>query len=158
MLKYSRNLSNIDFRATMYRPGIRQSSRAMSVDTQRINRYRKKSIQLLHNALDQMRSGHWSRSEDLLWGSLTLAVKGVAISRGVQLDGEEAVRQYATQLGQERRDRRIRDAFSQLANFGDAVERIREARFRVDGLVPVLEDVSSAIERLWELVIRENNA
>ena len=86
----------------------------MSVDTQRINGYRKKSIQLLHNALDQMRSGHWSRSEDLLWGSLTLAVKGVALSRGAQLDGEEAVRQYTTQLGQERRDRRIRDAFAFL--------------------------------------------
>ena len=123
----------------------------MSVDTIRIRRYRKQSIQLLENAFDQMRGGRWSRSEDLLWGSLTLAVKGVALSQGKQLDGEEQVREYAAQLGQERRDRRIRDAFSQLAKFADSVERIGESGFRVDRLVPIIEDVSSAVERLWEM-------
>ena len=87
-----------------------------------------------------------------MWGSLTLAVKEVALSRGRQLDGDDQVRDYAAQLGQQRRDRRIRDAFSQLANFADSVERIRESRFRVDRLVPVIEDVSSAVERLWEMV------
>ena len=124
----------------------------MSVDTKRIQRYRKQSIQLLQSAIDQMRGGRWSRSEELLWGSLTLAVKGVALSQGKQLDGEEQVREYAAQLGQERRDRRIRDAFSQLAKFADSVERIGESRFRVDRLVPVIEDVSSAVERLWEMI------
>ena len=125
------------------------------MDTKRISRYRKQSVQLLENALNQMREGHWSRSEDLLWGSLTLAVKGVALSRGEQLEDNEAVREYATRLGQERRDRRIRDAFSQLSNFGDSVERLREGHFRVDRLLPVLEDVSSAIERLWEMAPRD---
>ena len=128
----------------------------MAEHTQRINRYRKQSVQLLESALNQMRGGHWSRSEDLLWGSLTLAVKGVALSRGAHLEGEAAVREYATKLGQQRRDRRIRDAFSQLANFTDSVERMREARFRIDRLLPVLEDVSSAIERLWEMVPRDD--
>ena len=119
-------------------------------------RYRKQSLQLLESAFNQMRSGHWTRSEDLLWGSLTLAVKGVALSRGDQLDGEEAVREYAAQLGRERRDRRIREAFSQLADFGDSVERIRESRFRIDRLIPMLEDVSSAVERLWGMVPRDD--
>ena len=124
----------------------------MPVDSQRILRYRKQSLQLLESAFNQMRGGHWSRSEDLLWGSLTLAVKGVALSQGEQLDGEEAVREYASQLGQKGRDRRIRNAFSQLADFGDSVERIRESGFRIDRLVPMLEDVSSAVERLWNMV------
>ncbi len=128
----------------------------MAVDHQKILRYRKQSIQLLESAFNQMRNGHWSRSEDLLWGSLTLAVKGVALSRGKQLDGEEAVREYAAQLGRERRDRRIREAFSQLADFGDSVERIRESRFRVDRLVLILEDVSSAVERLWAMTPRDD--
>ena len=127
----------------------------MPVNDQRILRYRKQSLQLLESAFNQMRSGHWSRSEDLLWGSLTLAVKGVALSRGEQLDGEEAVRDYAAQIGRERRDRRIREAFSQLADFGDSVERIRESRFRIDRLIPMLEDVSSAVERLWGMVPRD---
>ena len=128
-----------------------------AMDTQKIIHYRKRSVQLLESALAQMRGGHWSRSEDLLWGSLTLAVKGVALSRGLQLDGDQAVREYAEQLGRERKDRRIRDAFSQLGSFGDAVERLREGRFSGDRLVPVLEDVGGAIQRLWELAEREED-
>jgi hypothetical protein len=102
--------------------------------------------------MQQIKQGHWTRSEDLLWGSLTQAVKGVALSRGEQLDNEEEIRDYATRLGHEQRDRRLREAFTQLSNFGESVERLREARFRVDRIIPMLEDVSSAIERLWELV------
>jgi hypothetical protein len=68
------------------------------------------------------------------------------------LDNEEEIRDYATRLGHEQRDRRLREAFTQLSNFGESVERLREARFRVDRIIPMLEDVSSAIERLWELV------
>ena len=126
------------------------------LDNQKIARYRKQSVHLLESAINEMRGGHWSRSEDLLWGSLTLAVKGVALTRGKELDGDEAVQEYASQLGQERRDRRIREAFTQLASFGDSVERLRESRSRVDRLVSVLEDVTSAIERLWEMVQRDD--
>ncbi len=124
----------------------------MPSDTQRIDRYRKQSINLLQSALQQIKQGHWTRSEDLLWGSLTLAVKGVAVSRGDQLTTDEEVREYTSRLGNEQRDRRLREAFTQLSNFGDAVERLRESRFRVDRIIPMLEDVSSAIERLWEMV------
>ena len=125
----------------------------MASDTQRIGRYRKQSINLLQGALQQIKQGHWTRSEDLLWGSLTLAVKGVALSRGDQLTNDEEVREYVSQLGHEQRDRRLREAFTQLSNFGESVERLREARSRVDRIIPMLEDVSSAIERLWEMAL-----
>ena len=79
----------------------------MASDTQRIDRYRKQSINLLQSALQQIKQGHWTRSEDLLWGSLTQAVKGVALSRGEQLTDDEGVREYASRLGHEQRDRRL---------------------------------------------------
>ena len=129
----------------------------MALDTQRLDRYRKQSVNLLQSALQQIKQGHWTRSEDLLWGSLTLAVKGVALSRGEQLSNDEAVREYASQLGHEQRDRRLREAFTQLSNFGESVERLRESRSRVDRIIPMLEDVSSAIERLWEMVPADNS-
>ena len=128
----------------------------MAVDIPRIRRYRSQSLRLLEGALGQVRGGRWSRSEDLLWGSLTLAIKGVALSRGQDLDGDEAVRDYATQLGQERRDRRIREAFSQLASFAESVQRVRESHSRVDHLFPALDDVTAAVERLWEMVPRDD--
>ena len=46
----------------------------------RIQRYRQQSLRLLDSALTEMRTGRWLRSEELLWGSLTLAVKAVAFS------------------------------------------------------------------------------
>jgi len=99
-----------------------------------------------------MRGGRWSQCEELLWASLTLAVKGVALSRAEVLEGEQGVRDYATRLGREQRDRRLREAFDQLASFADAADRLRESRSRVDHLVLVSEDVRGAVHRLWELV------
>ncbi len=124
----------------------------MSVDSKtQLTRYRQRSLHLLQSAISQMQGGRWSRSEDLLWGSLTLAVKGVALSRGQQLTGEAQVREYAAQLGRERRDRRVRDAFDQLAKFAESIEDIREPRFRLDRLLSIIDDISAAVDRLWEM-------
>ena len=124
----------------------------MPVKNPRIRRYRRRSLQLLQSAMDQMRSGRWSRAEDLIWGSLTLAVKGVALSRGEELDGDEAVKAYAQELGREKKDRRIREAFEQVGSFGETLDRVQESRTRVDHLFMRLDDVKSAVERLWSLV------
>ena len=124
----------------------------MATDTARINRYRSQSLRLLDNALGDMRGGRWAQSEDLLWGSLTLAVKAVALSRGQSLSDDKSVREYAEQLGQERRDKRIRESFARLAAFGESLQNIRESRGRLDRLFSILDDVASAVEQLWDLV------
>ena len=120
-------------------------------DEARMVRYRGQSLRLLRDAMDEIREGRWGRCEELLWGSLTLAVKGVALGRGRELDGLKAVEDYAYELGQENRDRRIREAFTKLASFGGTAERVRESRIRADHLVATLEDVTGAVERLWDL-------
>ncbi len=120
-------------------------------DETRMVRYRGQSLRLLQDAMDQIRGGRWGRCEELLWGSLTLAVKGVALGRGRELEGLKAVEDYAYELGQENRDRRIREAFTKLASFGDTAERVRESRMRADHLVAALEDVTGAVERLWDM-------
>ena len=123
----------------------------MAVDTRRIRRYRSQSLRLLEDALAHLRSGRWSRAEDLLWGSLTQAVKGVALSRGVELDGGDAVRAYASELGEDTRDRRVRDGFDRLRSFGEVAQGIRDSRARVDRLFPIFQDISDAVERLWDM-------
>jgi hypothetical protein len=124
----------------------------MATETARINRYRSQSLRLLDNALGDMRGGRWAQSEDLLWGSLTLAVKAVALSRGQSLNDDKSIREYAEQLGQERRDKRIRESFDRLAAFGESLQNIRESRGRLDRLFSILDDVASAVEHLWDLV------
>ena len=120
-------------------------------DLARINRYRSQSLRLLESAVSELRGGRWTRTEELLWGSLTLAVKGAAVSRGDVLDDDAAVKAYARQLGSDLRDRRVRDSFEQLAALSEALERARESRRRVEGVFRTLDDISGAVETLWDL-------
>ena len=120
-------------------------------DEDRLLRYRGQSLRLLQDAMDEIRQGRWERCEELLWGSLTLAVKGVALGRGRELDGLKAVEDFALELGQENRDRRIRESFTKLASFGETAEKVRESRIRADHLVATLEDVTGAVEQLWDM-------
>lgn len=121
-------------------------------DQTRINRYRSQSIRLLTAAMKELQGGRWTRSEEQLWGSLTLAVKGAALSRGVSVEDDRSVKSYAQSLGDELRDRRVREAFEQLESLSTSLERSRETRRRVDRVYRVLEDIGGAIERLWDLV------
>ena len=123
----------------------------MTTDDTRLRRYRNQSLQLLQTAFGELRRGRWSRTEELLWGSLTLAVKGAALSRGDVLKEQDEIQAYAVALGRERRDRRIREAFTQLASFSDAADRVRDSRYRVDRLTMMLEDLSAAVEQLWTI-------
>lgn len=126
-------------------------------DLKRIDRYRSQSLRLLENAVTELRSGRWNRSEEMLWGSLTLAVKGAALSRGDELNDDEAVREYAATLGSDLRDRRVRESFAQLTSLNDALERARESRRRVEGVFRALDDISGAVERMWDLVDANQN-
>ena len=117
-----------------------------------IERYRQQSVRLLDNAFSQMRKGRWNQSEELVWGSLTLAVKAVALSRGRALDGIQEIQDYAQELGRERKDRRIGEAFKQLSSFSDLIDRVRESSARIDYLFVALDDVGDAVERLWNMV------
>ena len=126
-------------------------AKSLTTENTRIRRYRSQSLQLLQTAFLELRQGRWSRSEELLWGSLTLAVKGAALSRGDVLQDQEEIQAYAMALGRERRDRRIREAFTQLSSFSEAADRVRDSRYRVDRLTMMLEDLSAAVEQLWAM-------
>lgn len=128
----------------------------MQLERSKILRYRSQSLRFLEDAATQARSARWTRAEDLLWGSLTLAVKGVALSRGLELAGDEEVREYAAQLGGERRDRRMREAFGRIADFAQAAQHIRKSRYGADRVASMLEDVRAVVKRLWELASPED--
>ena len=122
----------------------------------RLVRYHDQSVRLLRDAMNEARQARWLRCEELLWGSVTLAVRGVALSRGEEVEDRQAVEEYARSLGQENNDRRIRDVFSRLNSFADAADRVRESRSGAQHLVAVLEDVTSAIDRLWNMLPLED--
>ena len=122
----------------------------------RLARYHGQSVRFLRDAMNEARLSRWLRCEELLWGSVTLAVKGVALTRGDEVDDRKAVEEYAQGLGREINDRRIRDAFTRLNSFADAADRVRESRAGAQRIIAVMEDVTSAVERLWDMLPMEN--
>ena len=120
--------------------------------TARLTRYHGQSVRLLRDAMNEARQSRWLRCEELLWGSVTLAVRGVALTRCDEVEDRQAVEQYAQNLGREYSDRRIRDAFSRLSSFADAADWARESRSGAQHLIAILEDVTSAVDRLWEML------
>ena len=113
-----------------------------------ITRHRSRALRLLSSAQNAMQKGQWGQSEELLWGSLLSACRGVATARGEDAEDEAALRRFTRALGEEEKDRYIRDAFDHLAAFAEAAERVRERRSRVDYLFLAMDDLSEAIERL----------
>ena len=118
----------------------------------RLARYNGQSVRLLRDAMNEARQARWLRTEELLWGSVTLAVKSVALTRGEEVDDRRSVEEYAQALGLENNDRRIRDAFSRLSTFADVADRMRDSRGGAQQLISILEDVASAVEKLWDMV------
>ena len=118
----------------------------------RLARYNGQSVRLLRDAMNEARQARWLRTEELLWGSVTLAVKSVALVRGDEVDDRKSVEEYAQGLGREHNDRRIRDAFSRLSTFADVADRMRDSRGGAQQLISILEDVTAAVEKLWDMV------
>ena len=95
-----------------------------------------------------MQRGQWNQAEELLWGSLVAAARGVALWHGEPAGAEGELRTFLRRLGDQERDRYIRDAFDHLAALSDAAERVRERRSRVDYLFMAMDDVVEAVDRL----------
>lgn len=114
----------------------------------RLTRYRSQALRLLDSAQTAMSRGQWNQSEELLWGSLVAAARGVALWHGETTDSDDALRDFLRRLGEQERDRYIRDAFDHLSALSDAAERVRERRSRVDYLFLAMDDLTEAVERL----------
>ena len=127
------------------------SMTAQTLET-RLARYRAQALRLLESAQAAMSRGRWSQSEELLWGSLVAAARGVAAWHGEAAESDAELRAFLQRLGEQERDRYIRDAFDHLSALSDAAERVRERRTRVDYLFLAMDDLSQSIERLVDLI------
>ena len=114
----------------------------------RLARYRGQALRLQESAQAAMRRGRWNQAEELLWGSLVAAARGVALWHGETAASDAELQDFLRRLGQQERDRHIRDAFDHLSALSEAAERVRERRSRVDYLFMAMDDVLEAIDRL----------
>ena len=125
----------------------------VSIESQkRVQKYMSQSVRLRTAAIEELRDGRWGKVEELLWGCLMAAVKAVAFSRGTELPAEEDVRSYAAALAAESGNRKIEDAFKELAGFSIIISRIQDTRLSRDRLYRPVEHVNSAVQSLWEMV------
>ena len=123
------------------RPGKRQAKR-----------YKTLGARYLSDALVEMRHARWQQAEELLWGSLAATIKAVAWSRGVDLQASSQVEEWAASLARETKDRRIRDAFSRLSGLSTLFDRVHDSRVNAERLLLELDEVESAVRRMWQLI------
>ena len=128
-------------------PPRQSTSRSGSLPA-RLSRYRSQAVRLQESAHVAMQRGQWSQAEDLIWGSLVAASRGVALWYGEDAGDDAALRQFVRRVGEEEKDRYIRDAFDHLSALADAAERVRERRTRVDYLILAMDDLDEGLDRL----------
>ena len=114
----------------------------------RLARYRNQAVRLQESAHVAMQRGQWSQAEDLIWGSLVAASRGVALWYGEDVSDDARLKEFVKRVGEEEKDRYIRDAFDHLSALADAAERVRERRTRVDYLILAMDDLDEVIDRL----------
>ena len=114
----------------------------------RLARYRGQALRLQESAHVAMQRGQWSQAEDLIWGSLVAASRGVALWYGEDAGDDAKLREFVRRVGEAEEDRYIRDAFDHLSALADAAERVRERRTRVDYLILAMDDLDEGIDRL----------
>lgn len=114
----------------------------------RLNRHRSQAQRLLESAQTAMRRGRWNQAEELLWGSLTAAARGLALLHRAPADTDDQLRAFLNQFGDRQRDRYIRDAYDHLAALSDIAQRVRDRALRVDHLYITTDDLAQAIERI----------
>ena len=76
------------------------------------------------------------------------AARGVALWHGEPTADDAELRAFLRRLGEQERDRYIRDAFDHLSALSEAAERVRERRSRVDYLFMAMDDVTEAVDRI----------
>ena len=116
--------------------------------TARLARYRNQAVRLQESAHVAMQRGQWTQAEDLIWGSLVAASRGVALWHGEDVSDDARLKEFVRRVGEEEKDRYIRDAFDHLSALADAAERVRERRTRVDYLILAMDDLDEGIDRL----------
>lgn len=114
----------------------------------RLNRYRSQALRLQESAHVAMQRGQWSQAEELIWGSLVAASRGVALWYGEETGDDAALKAFVRKVGEEEKDRYIRDAFDHLSALAEAAERVRDRRTRVDYLIMAMDDLDEGIDRL----------
>ena len=114
----------------------------------RLARYRSQALRLQESARVAMQRGQWSQAEDLIWGSLVAASRGVALWYGEDVADDAKLREFVHRVGEEEKDRYIRDAFDHLSALAEAAERARDRRSRVDYLILAMDDLDEGIDRL----------
>lgn len=126
----------------------RQSTSSTRSLPARLARYRGQALRLQDSAHVAMQRGQWSQAEDLIWGSLVAAARGVALWYGEDAGDDAKLREFVRRLGEAEKDRYIRDAFDHLSALAETAERVRERRTRVDYFILAMDDLDEGIDRL----------
>ena len=113
-----------------------------------IRKHIDQSDHYFRNALGAIEAGSTEKASELLWGSITQALKAVAARKGTELNSHGELRKYAGDLAKELEDESI------LRDFSDAESLHRNfynLRFKLEDITDRVDGVKKATEKLIRL-------
>lgn len=118
----------------------------------KVEKYAAQSWHYLRNASKFIDAGDSEKASEFLWGSMTQALKALALSKGIRLQNHREIWNYVESLTKELEDKSIYDAFRHAhdlhINFYESGIELREVRI-------MAEDVKVTVGKLLGYIPKE---
>jgi len=115
----------------------------------KVNKFKNQSIHYFENAVRLIEAGHAEKASELLWGTVSQALKAVAASRDIELRSHRQIRDYAMELSRTLRDESIRQAFISAQSLHS---NFYESGLLLEDVVMGADDAKKLVAKLFELI------
>ena len=115
----------------------------------RVGKHKSQSIHYYENALRFIEAGDAEKASEFLWGSVSQAIKAVAMSRGIELRSHRRIRDYAIELAKSLQDESIRQAFISAQSLHS---NFYESGLLLEDVVMGADDAKKLVAKLFELI------
>ena len=120
---------------------------------EKTKKHRTQSVHYFENALRYIEMGDSEKASELLWGSMSQALKAVAANRGIRLKSHKDIRNYAIEATRATRDDSIWHAFTTAQSLHS---NFYETGLMLEDVAIAAKEIKEAIATLFSFIPKEN--
>jgi hypothetical protein len=120
---------------------------------EKTKKHRTQSVHYFKNALRYIEMGDSEKASELLWGSMSQALKAVAANRGMRLKSHKDIRNYAMEVTRAMRDDSIWHAFTTAQSLHS---NFYETGLMLEDVAVGAKEIKEAIGTLFSFIPKEN--
>ncbi len=129
------------------------TSRGQLEPSKRVKKHKSQSIHYYENALRSIEAGDAEKASEFLWGSVSQAVKALAMHRGIELRSHQRIRSYVMEVAKALQDESIKHSFDVAQSLHS---NFYESGLSLEDVVMGAEDAKQLVARLFSLIPDES--